>query len=124
MEFSPADRKTLRDALSAVPAFGTVRERQVWIRSVLEGHPFSDEIEKALQLLDWEGSALVVADALLRYLGGYEIAPGIPAVRVLAEAIEPLVGSAHREAVRRMRHRLGWTTPQSRATRIRRLSLP
>jgi len=108
LEISPPDIKLLRDALSSAAPFRTARERQAFIRSVLEGHSFSNEIEKVLQFLDWEGSSLVVADDLLRLLEGHEIAPGFPALRTLAEAIEPIAGMAHRQAIIRLRERLGW----------------
>src|SRR6187455_1992274 len=98
--FSSADSRIVRDALCAIPQFGTVRERQAFIRSAFEGHPFSEDIERVLQFLDWQGGALVVADDLLRLVEGHEIAPGTPALRVLAEAVEPMAGMARREQVR------------------------
>ena len=108
--FSSADSKILRDALCAVPQFLTARERQTFIRLTLEGHPFSHEIEKVLHHIYWSGGSVVVASELLRLLEGHEIAPGIPALRVLAEAIEPMAGMTHRQEIVRLRERLGWVT--------------
>ncbi|MDZ4796761.1 MAG: TIR domain-containing protein [Bryobacteraceae bacterium] len=109
--FSSADIRILRDALCAIPQFRTVRERQTFIRSAFDDHLFSKDVESVLQYLDWEGAPLVVADALLRLVEGHEIAPGVPALRVLAEAIEPMAGMARREQVRNLRERLGWVDP-------------
>jgi hypothetical protein len=95
-----------------------VRERQAFIRSAFDGHPFSEDIERVLQFLDWEGGALVVADDLLRLVEGHEIAPGIPALRVLAEAIEPMAGMARRDRVRELRERLGWVAGPPHASHV------
>jgi hypothetical protein len=108
--FSPADRKILRDALCAVPQFLTPRDRNTLIRLILEGHAFSRHVDTFLSWVDWNGGAVPVADELLRLLEGHEIAPGTPALRVLAEAMEPMAGMAHRQEIVRIRERLGWVT--------------
>lgn len=50
---------------------------------------------------------------MLRLVEGHEIAPGTPALRVLAEAIEPMAGMARRAKVRNLRERLGWAAQPS-----------
>ncbi|AUB79958.1 hypothetical protein [Candidatus Thiodictyon syntrophicum] len=58
--------------------------------------------------LDWEGSPLVVADHLVDLLDGQEPAPGIPALGLIAQAVEPLVGAAHQGPLVALRPRMGW----------------
>lgn len=103
-----ADRTLLRDALSDTPHFATVRGRQTIVRGALGGYPLSGEIDKALRFLDWEGAPIVVADDLLRLLDGHEPAPGVPALALIAQAIEPMAGLAHREKLTDLRRRVGW----------------
>lgn len=106
--FTSADRIMLREALCAVPQFLTPRERHAFIRIAFEGHAGSEDLERVLQFLDWAGGALPVADELLRYVEGHDLAPGFPALRALAEAIERLAGMTRREQIRSLRERMGW----------------
>jgi len=99
--------RILVDALSDIPQFLSVRDRQAFIRMVLSEHPFGDEAYRTLrQFLDWQGGAFVVADNLVHLLEAQELAPGLPALRVIAEAIEPFAGMAHREGLAGLRRRL------------------
>ena len=102
------DRKVLLEALSDTPHFATVRGRQTIIRDALGGYPLSAEIDKALRFLDWEGAPIVVAGDLLRLLDGHEPAPGVPALALIAQAIHPMAGTAHREKLADLRRRMGW----------------
>ncbi len=102
------DRTQLRDALSDTPQFATVRGRQTLVRNALGGYPLSGEVDKTLRWLDWEGSPIVVADELIGLLDGHEPAPGIPALGLIAQAIEPLVGLDHQEKLVDLRQRMGW----------------
>jgi hypothetical protein len=88
-EFPSEGRNNLVNALSDLPQFRSVREREAFIRAALSGYPFSDEARRTLRWLDWEGAAFVVADELVRLLELQEIAPGVPALRVIAQAIRP-----------------------------------
>ncbi len=101
------DRTTLLNALADTPQFATTRGRQVIVRSALGGYPHSGEIDKALRFLDWEGEPIVVADQLLRLLAGHEPAPGVSALGLIAQAIEPMAG-AHRGKITDLRRRMGW----------------
>jgi hypothetical protein len=105
---SHQDRMILRDALSDAPQFETVRGRKMFVRDALSGYPLSAEVDKALRFLDWQGSEIVVADDLLRLLDGHEPAPGIPAVALVAQAVEPAAGMAHREKIADLRRRMEW----------------
>jgi hypothetical protein len=107
-DFQAKDRKILIDALCDIPQFGTALERRTLIHQALDGYQFTGEIKQALRFLDWQGGALVVGDYLIRLLEGHQIAPGLPALQVIAEAIEPMAGMAHREALSELRKRLGW----------------
>ncbi len=102
------DRTQLRDALSDTPQFATVRGRQTLVRNALGGYPLSDKVKKTLRWLDWEGAPFVVADELIGLLDGHEPAPGIPALGLVAQAIEPLVGLDHQEKLVDLRQRMGW----------------
>src|SRR5438067_454188 len=99
---SHQDRTILLNALTNAPQFATVRERQALVRNALGGYPLSGEIDKALRWVDWQGSAFVVADDLLNKLDGLELAPGIPALALIAQTIEPMSGP-HRDAVASLR---------------------
>jgi len=105
---SHADRQTLLAALSDTPQFATVTGRQTLVRNALGGYPLSGQVRKSLGWLDWEGSPLVVADHLVDLLDGQEPAPGIPALGLVAQAIEPLVGAAHQGPLVALRQRMGW----------------
>ena len=48
----------------------------------------------------------MVADNLVQLLEGQELAPGLPALRVIAEAVQPFAGMAHREGLAGLRGRL------------------
>ncbi|MCC6861613.1 MAG: trypsin-like peptidase domain-containing protein [Bryobacterales bacterium] len=102
------DRAILQNALSDTAQFATVRGRQAIVRNALAGYPLSGEIDKALRWVDWEGSSFVVADDLLRLLEGHEAAPGLAALALIAQAIEPMAGVAHRERIADLRRRMGW----------------
>ncbi len=100
--------KILIPALSDTPQFATVRGRQALVRNTLAGYEHSAQIDKTLRWVNWEGSAFEVADDLLRKLDGHDVAPGVPALALLAQAIEPMAGMAHREKLVELRRRMGW----------------
>lgn len=104
----PADRRALLDALSDTPQFLTTRGRHALVTNQLAGYPMSHQIAQALKFVNWEGGAFEVADELLHYLEGQELAPGIPALALIAQAIEPMAGLAHREKLRDLRRRMNW----------------
>ena len=95
------DRTVLRDALAGSPQFTTVRTRQIFVRDALGGYLSSEDILKALRFLDWEGAPAVVADDLLARLDGHELAPGIPALALITQAVEAMMSLA-------ARHSMGW----------------
>jgi len=109
----PEDRKSLVDALCDVPQFQTERERRTFVRMVFEGQSNSKAMQKALQWLNWEGNPLVVADELVRHVEGRELGPGMPALRALVEAIEPLAGGEHKEELAGLKQRMGWVAAQA-----------
>ena len=84
------DRAALLKALSDSPQFDRVNHRQATVRNALSGYPLSEEIYKALRFLDWEGAPFVVADQLVRLLDGREVAPGVPALEMIAQAVGAL----------------------------------
>ena len=90
-------RQQLLYALADLPQFTTVRGRQTVVRKALGGYPLSAEVERALRWLNWEGSSIEVADQLLHLLDGHEPAPGVPALGLIVQAIEPLVGLDRQE---------------------------
>jgi hypothetical protein len=102
------DRTTLLYALSDLPPFATVRGRQTVVRNALGGYRLSGDVDRRLRWLDWEGAPIEVADGLIQLLDGYEPAPGIPALGLIAQAIEPLVGPPHQERLGDLRRRLDW----------------
>lgn len=81
------DREILVAALAESQDFQTVRQRQTLIRTALEKHPAGSDVYKTLQHLDWEGGAKLVAGDLVRRLELQFVAPGIPALRPIAEAL-------------------------------------
>ena len=105
------DRRVIEDALADTPPFATARGRQAIVRDALGGYPLSGEIDKALQYVDWEGGSILVAKDLIRLLEGQEVAPGVPALALLTQAIEPMAGTAHREKLADLRRRMGWREP-------------
>ena len=107
-KLSHPDLTILLNALSDTAGFETVRGRQAMVRNALGGYPLSGELDKALRWVDWEGAPIVVASDLLRLLDGQEPAPGIPALALIAQAIEPMAGMAHREKLADLRRRMGW----------------
>ena len=108
-KLSSQDRRILEDALCDLPAFLTPRERQAFVRGAVDGYPLSDGIDRALQWVDWSGGARVVASDLVRLLEGHDVAAGVPALAVIAEAIESLAG--RNEKLADLRRRMGWAGP-------------
>jgi V8-like Glu-specific endopeptidase len=102
------DRTLLLYALSDLPQFATVRGRQTVVRNALGGYELTSDVDKRLRWLDWEGGPIEVADALIQLFDGYEPTPGIPALGLIAQAIEPLVGPPHVEKLSDLRRRLNW----------------
>ncbi len=105
---SPPDRRTLLDALCDTPQFLTSRGRHSLITIQLAGYPRSAAIHKALRFVDWQGSAVEVADQLLHHLEGHEVDSGVPALALIAQAIEPMAGSEHRDKIASLRRRMNW----------------
>jgi V8-like Glu-specific endopeptidase len=103
-----ADRKILLDALIDTPQFLTARGRRSFISNELSSYPLSQETADALKFVNWEGNAFEVADQLLDYLEGQEPAPGVPALAIIAQAIEPVTGTDHREKLKSLRNRMNW----------------
>lgn len=116
------DRRILVNALCETPPFLTARGRQSLVREALGGHPATGQIEKALHYVDWEGGSELVAGELIRLLEGHEIAPGVPALSAIAEAIESLAGAEHQEKVADLRRRMGWIRKGSTAVGSQTLS--
>ncbi len=108
MPLQNLDRKILSEALSDLPPFATVRGRQTIIRNAVDGFPLSAEINKTLRWVIWEGSSSDAAGDLLTKLDGHQLAPGLSALAVIAQAIEPMAGSAHRHKLADLRNRMGW----------------
>lgn len=106
LEFS--DRKILLNALADAPDLATARERQTFVREALDGYPAYSEIKKALQWVHWEKSNIVFGDDLLLRLETQEPAPGVPALALIAQAIERMAGAEHQEKVADLRRRMGW----------------
>ena len=75
------------EALADSDVFLTSADRRMFVRNALAGYPMSDEIEKALRYVDWQGKPVVVADQALNMLDGHEAAPGVSAFALLAEAL-------------------------------------
>jgi V8-like Glu-specific endopeptidase len=115
------DFKILHEALTDTSEFETVRGRRTLIRNALSGYPQSGEIEKALRFVDWEGSPFVVAYDILDKLNGQEPSPGVPALALIAQAIQPLVTSEKFTALLRRQH---WGDPASLAAQEWRIQRP
>jgi hypothetical protein len=71
-KLQPDELRTLIDALSGLPQFASVRERRAVVNQALGDYPSAAEI---LRWQEWDGSAMVVADELVRRLDGVEPAP-------------------------------------------------
>jgi V8-like Glu-specific endopeptidase len=102
---SHQDRTVLLYALADTDMFSNIRGRQAIVRNALGGYPHSRDLNNALRFLNWDGESVVVADQLLRLLDGQEAAPGVPALGLIAQAIEPMAGE-HRDKVVELRKRL------------------
>jgi hypothetical protein len=107
-KLSHPDRLLLLNALSDLPQFATVRGRQTLIRNAVGGYELTADVEKRLRWLDWEGSAIEVADALIQLFDGYEPAAGIPALGLMVQGIEPFVDTARQDDLLGLRQRQGW----------------
>ncbi|MFN0104704.1 MAG: trypsin-like peptidase domain-containing protein [Bryobacteraceae bacterium] len=105
----PQDRTILLNALSDTPQFTTADSRQSFIRNELRDYPLFGEIDKALRHVNWDRGPFEVADRLIALLDGHEIAPGVPALALIAQAIQPMAGSAHKEKLAGLRRRAGWS---------------
>ena len=103
-----SDRTTMLYALSDLPQFTTVDGRRTLVHIALGGYQLTSDAYKRLRWLKWEGSAIEVGDALIQLFDGYELVPGAPALGLIAQAIEPMVGPPHQEKLVEMRRRLGW----------------
>ena len=77
---------------------------------MLVSHALGDypQVAKLLRWQPWDGSAMVVADDLVRRLDGLQPVPGVAALGLLAQAIEPMVGGAHQQRLVEMRRRHAW----------------
>lgn len=101
----PDELRTLIDALSGLPQFASIRERRALVNQALGDYPSATEI---LVWQAWDGSAMVVADELVRRLDGLEPVPGVAALGLLAQTIEPMVGGVHQQRLVGMRRRHAW----------------
>ncbi len=98
------DRVVIQNALRRTPQLATVPSRIALVRNVLGGR----DIENALDWVQWDASAFVVASQLVDALEQQEQAPGVPALAVLVQTIEPMVNAEHRAALADLRRRLKW----------------
>ena len=101
----PDELRTLIEALSGLPQFASIRERRALVNQALGDYPSAAEI---LRWQDWDGAAMVVADELVRRLDGLEPVPGVAALGLLAQTIEPMVGGVHQHRLVAMRRRHAW----------------
>lgn len=118
------DFNILSDALSDISGFETARERRTLIRNALSGYPQSGELERTLRFVNWEGSSFVVAYHILDKLNGQEPAPGVPALALIAQAIQPLVNAAHRDKFSDLLRRYNWGDPASVTAQQWRVQVP
>jgi S1-C subfamily serine protease len=110
---SNRNRQLLLRILRDLPDFRTVRGRQALVENAVGGYPKSAQL---LGNLEWEGSAMVVANDLLRWFDGFELAKGVEALPLLLSAIEPLVASSDRAALIALKQHQRWgTEPQAEA---------
>ena len=98
----------LAEALGAAPRFATMRGRQALIQQALDGYPYSADLARRLLSVDLEGPPREVASSLVQHLDGNEAAPGVPALALLAQAVEQNSGAAQREKLRQLREHMGW----------------
>lgn len=103
-ELAHPDRVILQDALKRTPQLATVAGRMALVRGILGG----PAIDNALDWLDWEGNSFVFASGLVTALEHQEQSPGVPALAVLAQTIEPMANAEHRARLADLRRRLGW----------------
>jgi len=101
----PKDLRVLIDSLCKSPQFAIDRERRVLVNRALGDYP---QLAEILRWQDWSGSAMVVADELVRRLDGLEPVPGVVALGLLAQAIEPMVDSENQARLVDIRRRRGW----------------
>src|SRR5436305_2027127 len=90
------DRRILEDALCETGPFLTARGRHALVRDALGGYPLAGQIDKALHWVVWDDAPKPFAVGLIRLLEGHEAAPGVPALGVIAEAIESMAGGEHK----------------------------
>ena len=98
------DRVILEDALKRTPQIARIPSRMALVRNTLGG----SGIDSALDWVNWDENAFVFASELVSALELQEHSPGVPALAVLAQAIEPMVDSTHRARLADLRRRLGW----------------
>jgi len=101
------DRTTLQDALSESQPFATNVWRRQFVFNGLAGFPNSNKITPIFRYINFDAAPGNVAQQVLEFLDGQEVAPGIPACAFLAEIIEPWAGP-HRHRVKDLRRRMGW----------------
>ena len=98
----------LAEALGAAPRFATMRGRQALVHQALDGYAYSADLARLLLSVDLEGPPRDVASSLVQHLDGNEAAPGVPALALLAQAIEQNSSGAQREKLRQLREHMGW----------------
>ncbi len=104
-QLDPQDLRVFIDALCKTPPFVSERERRVLVHHALGDYP---QLAEILHWQDWSGSAMVVADELVRRLDGVEPVPGVAALGLLGQAIEPLVGGGYQARLEEIRRRHRW----------------
>ncbi len=72
------------------------------------GYGLNEDVRKRLRWLKTGRPTKVAAYALIQLFDGYEVVSGVPALGLIAQFIEPLVGPPHQEKLVDMRQRLGW----------------
>lgn len=102
---SHEDRKVLLNALRDASVFRNERSRSSFVNNAVGGYAFSRQIEDALGFVNWEGSPFDVGFDLISKLNGQDLAPGVPVLAKIAEALEPIAG-AHSEALAKLRQRM------------------
>ena len=80
-----------------------MRGRQALVHQALDGYAYSADLARLLLSVDLDGPPRDVASSLVQHLDGNEAAPGVPALALLAQAIEQNSSGAQREKLRQLR---------------------
>ena len=102
------DRTLLKEALCATPNFIEPVGRLFFIRTQLEESPFIESLTRTFNWIRWAGDSATVADEVLHRIETQEFDHGVPALALIARALQYSAGPQYSDRILDLRRRMKW----------------